>query len=117
MGMASRVVFALEGAGLGPEVPFITDGQLSGLVNKGLVVGEVSPEAAIGGPLGLVHEGDLIEIDVTARRVDLRIDPAEWADRQKRFQRIVKETPEGWLTIYAQSVRPLASGATLVGPT
>jgi dihydroxy-acid dehydratase len=117
MGMASRVVFALEGAGLGPEVPFITDGQLSGLVNKGLVVGEVSPEAAIGGPLGLVHDGDLIEIDVDARTVDLAIAPAEWADRRARFERIVKQTPEGWLTIYARSVRTLSSGATLVGPT
>ncbi len=117
MGMASRVVFALEGAGLGPQVPFITDGQLSGLVNKGLVVGEVSPEAAIGGPLGLVHEGDLIEIDVEARTVDLVIDAAEWAERRAHFERIVKQTPAGWLTIYARSVGTLSSGATLVGPT
>ncbi len=117
MGMASRVVFALEGAGLGPEVPFVTDGQLSGLVNKGLVVGEVSPEAAIGGPLGLVQEGDLIEIDVEARTVDLVIDAAEWAERRAHFERIVKQTPAGWLTIYARSVGALSSGATLVGPT
>jgi dihydroxy-acid dehydratase len=116
MGMASRVVFALEGAGLGPEVPVITDGQLSGLVNKGLVVGEVNPEAAIGGPLGLVHEGDLIEIDVEARTVDLRITDAEWADRRAHFQRIVKDTPDGWLTIYARSVHSLSRGAALVDP-
>jgi dihydroxy-acid dehydratase len=116
MGMASRVVFALEGAGLGPEVPVITDGQLSGLVNKGLVVGEVNPEAAIGGPLGLVHEGDPIDIDVEARTVDLRITDAEWADRRAHFQRIVKDTPDGWLTIYAQSVHSLSRGAALVDP-
>ena len=54
MGMASRVVFALDGAGLGPDVAVVTDGQLSGLVNKGFVVGEVNPEAATGGPLALV---------------------------------------------------------------
>ena len=116
MGMASRVVFALEGAGLGPEVPVITDGQLSGLVNKGLVVGEVNPEAAVGGPLGLVHEGDVIEIDVEARTVDLRITDAEWADRRAHFQRIVKDTPDGWLTIYARSVHSLSRGAALVDP-
>ena len=114
MGMASRVVFALEGAGLGPQVPFVTDGQLSGLVNKGLVVGEVSPEAATGGPLGLVHDGDLIEIDMVARTVDLRIATEEWAARRERFQRIVKETPKGWLTVYARSVHSLLEGATLV---
>jgi dihydroxy-acid dehydratase len=117
MGMASRVVFALEGAGLGPNVPFITDGQLSGLVNKGLVVGEVSPEAAIGGPLGLVHEGDLIEIDVEARTVDLKIDEAEWAARRERFHQIAKTTPEGWLTIYARTVQSLSRGATLTRPS
>ncbi len=117
MGMASRVVFALEGAGLGPNVPFITDGQLSGLVNKGLVVGEVNPEAAIGGPLGLVHEGDLIEIDVEARTVDLKIDEAEWAARRERFHQIAKTTPEGWLTIYARTVQSLSRGATLIRPS
>ncbi len=117
MGMASRVVFALEGAGLGPQVPFVTDGQLSGLVNKGLVVGEVSPEASTGGPLGLVHDGDVIDIDMLERKVDLRIDPPEWAARRERFHRIAKETPRGWLTVYARSVGSLSQGATLVGPT
>ena len=53
MGMASALVFALDGAGLTGQVAVVTDGQLSGLVNKGIVVGEVSPEAAAGGPLGL----------------------------------------------------------------
>ena len=51
MGMASQLVFALDGAGLTGQVAVVTDGQLSGLVNKGIVVGEVSPEAAAGGPL------------------------------------------------------------------
>ena len=64
MGMASALVFALDGAGLTGQVAVVTDGQLSGLVNKGIVVGEVSPEAAAGGPLGLVRDGDSIRIDV-----------------------------------------------------
>jgi dihydroxy-acid dehydratase len=67
MGMASQLVFALDGAGLTGQVAVVTDGQLSGLVNKGIVVGEVSPEAAAGGPLGLVRDGDTIRIDVPGR--------------------------------------------------
>ncbi len=59
MGMASALVFALDGAGLTGQVAVVTDGQLSGLVNKGIVVGEISPEAAAGGPLGLVRDGDV----------------------------------------------------------
>ena len=58
MGMASQLVFALDGAALTGQVAVVTDGQLSGLVNKGIVVGEVSPEAAAGGPLALVRRGD-----------------------------------------------------------
>ena len=64
---------AIEGAGLGEEVAVVTDGQLSGLVNKGLVGGEVTPEAHGGGPLGLVQDGDRITIDVLARRVDVDV--------------------------------------------
>ncbi len=113
MGMASRVVFALDGAGLGPEVAVVTDGQLSGLVNKGLVVGEVTPEAAIGGPIGLVEDGDAIAIDVEARRADLLVEDATLAARRARF--VPKsEPPEGWLGIYAKSVQPLTKGAALV---
>ena len=66
-GSASRVVFALYAAGLTNDVAFVTDGQLSGLCNKGLTVAEVSPEAAVGGPLALVENGDRITIDVDAR--------------------------------------------------
>src|SRR5690606_29540804 len=64
MAMTSSVVFALDGAGLINEVAMITEGQLSGLVNEGLVVGEASPEAAAGGPLAFVENGDVISIDV-----------------------------------------------------
>ena len=63
-GSASRVVFAVDSAGLTNDVAVVTDGQLSGLCNKGLMVAEVSPEAAIGGPLSLVANGDRITIDV-----------------------------------------------------
>ena len=64
MGLTSALMFAIDGAGLSTSVAVITDGQMSGLVNGGLVIAEVSPEGAAGGPLGLVRDGDLISIDV-----------------------------------------------------
>ena len=82
MGMASQLVFALDGAGLTGQVAVVTDGQLSGLVNKGIVVGEVSPEAARGGPLALVRDGDPIRIDVPARTADLDVPGAELQRRR-----------------------------------
>ena len=78
-GPASMVVFALDSAGLRDEVAFVTDGQLSGLCLKGLMVAEVSPEAAVGGPLALVENGDPITIDVDARSLDLDVPEDELA--------------------------------------
>jgi dihydroxy-acid dehydratase len=122
MGMASQLVFALDGAGLTGQVAVVTDGQLSGLVNKGIVVGEVSPEAASGGPLALVRDGDLIRIDVPARTADLDV-PAAELDRRRAAP--VTHDPagsdprppeRGWLSIYQRLVRPLPEGAVL-GPS
>ena len=76
MGLTSAFIFALDGAGLGDKCAVITDGQMSGLVNKGIVVGEVSPEAATGGPLGLVRNGDIITIDLDKRVLDFEV-PAD----------------------------------------
>src|SRR5580693_8326159 len=117
MGMASQLVFALDGAGLTGQVAVVTDGQLSGLVNKGIVVGEVSPEAARGGPLALVRDGDLIRIDVPARTADLDV-PAAELDRRRAAPVTPAESdprpPErGWLSIYQRLVRPLPEGAVL----
>jgi dihydroxy-acid dehydratase len=113
MGMASRLVFALDGAGLTGQVAVVTDGQLSGLVNKGIVVGEVSPEAAAGGPLMLVRDGDMIRIDVPARTADLDI-PAEEFERRKAGLPTRPPSGEvGWLSVYQRLVRPLPEGAVL----
>jgi dihydroxy-acid dehydratase len=116
MGMASRVVFALDGAGLGADVAFVTDGQLSGLVNKGLVVGEVTPEAATGGPLALVADGDRIVIDAEARTIDLDVPATELAARRAKLKLVDQHSEEGWLAIYERSVQPLSKGAALVHP-
>jgi dihydroxy-acid dehydratase len=128
MGMASRLVFALDGAGLTGQVAVVTDGQLSGLVNKGIVVGEVSPEAARGGPLALVRDGDMIRVDVPGRTADLDVPEDELA-RRKAGPRAAPpstgsaspggapRTPEvGWLSVYQRLVRPLPEGAVLRPP-
>lgn len=114
MAMASALVFALDGAGLSEHVAVVTDGQLSGLVNRGLVVGEVSPEAAEGGPLALVENGDLISIDVERRVVNLEVNESELAERRKRLQQFVSPQERGWLSIYQRVVQPLPKGAVLI---
>jgi dihydroxy-acid dehydratase len=114
MGGASRLVFQIDGAGLGPDVAVVTDGQLSGLVNKGLVLGEIAPEAATGGPLGLVQNGDIISIDVEKKTVTLEVPESELAARRSRFQAPPPKDDSGWLSIYRRTVRPLAKGAVLL---
>jgi dihydroxy-acid dehydratase len=116
MGMASQLVFALDGAGLTGQVAVVTDGQLSGLVNKGIVVGEVSPEAAAGGPLALVRNGDQIRVDVAGRTVDLDVPAAEIERRRACLAPPPPSGEKGWLSIYERLVRPLPEGAVLTVP-
>jgi dihydroxy-acid dehydratase len=113
MGMASRPVFALDGAGLTGQIAVVTDGQLSGLVNKGIVVGEVSPEAADGGPLALVRNGDQISIDVAERYVHLDVPESELAARRAQLTTVDETDEKGWLSIYHRVVRRLQDGAVL----
>jgi dihydroxy-acid dehydratase len=113
MGMASQLVFALDGAGLTGKVAVVTDGQLSGLVNKGIVVGEVSPEAAAGGPLALVRSGDQIHIDVPARIANLGVTKTELDSRRASLTQPPAPAEKGWLRIYQRLVRPLPEGAVL----
>lgn len=113
-GGASRVVFAVDGAGLGDQVAILTDGHLSGLVCKGLVVAELSPEAAIGGPLGLVQDGDTITIDLDTRRVDADLTDAQWQSRRAEWRAPVPVHDVGWLQQYRRNVGTLSEGAVLV---
>ena len=114
-GSASRVVFALYAAGLQNEVAFVSDGQLSGLCNKGLTVAEVSPESAVGGPLSLVENGDRI----THRRRRAHARPGRRPKPSLRRggpgaanRALPKST--GYLSIYQRSVQPMSTGAVLV---
>jgi dihydroxy-acid dehydratase len=116
-GGSSRVVFAIDGAGLGEEVAMLTDGHLSGLVCKGLVVAEVSPEGAVCGPLALVHDADTIIIDLDARRCDLEVGADEMERRARQWQPQPKQFDTGWLQLYRRNVGPLREGAVLTRAT
>jgi dihydroxy-acid dehydratase len=113
-GSASRVVFAIYAAGLENDVAFVSDGQLSGLCNKGLTIAEVSPESGVGGPLSLVANGDRIAIDVDARTIDLEVPEAELASRRARQGEPVLSKSTGYLSIYRRVVQPMSTGAVLI---
>src|SRR5690606_12630393 len=113
MAMTSAVVFALDGAGLIDKVAMITEGQLSGLVNDGLVVGEASPEAAAGGPLAYVENGDTIAIDVTRKAVDLEVPDDVLAERYRSPRAFGAQNERGWLGVYQRTVAPVHEGAVL----
>ena len=115
MAMTSAVIFALDGAGLLDRVAAITEGQLSGLVNNGLVVGEASPEAAAGGPLAFVENGDMISIDVRRKAVDLEVPEAVLAERRKTARVFGAQDQRGWLGVYQRTVAPVHEGAVLKG--
>jgi dihydroxy-acid dehydratase len=114
MAMTSAVVFALDGAGLVEDVAVITEGQLSGLVNMGLVVGEASPEAAAGGPLALVEDGDIVSIDVAKREVNLEVAPEVLEARRQRMGTFGAQNERGWLSVYQRTVQPVHKGAVLL---
>jgi dihydroxy-acid dehydratase len=116
-GGSSRVVFAIDGAGLGEEVAMLTDGHLSGLVCKGLVVAEVSPEGAVLGPLALVADGDTVTIDLDTRRCNLEIAEAELERRRQAWQPPPRQFDTGWLQLYRRNVGPLREGAVLTRAT
>lgn len=113
-GGASRVVFAVDGAGLGDKIAILTDGHLSGLVCKGLVVAELSPEAATGGPLALVQDGDSITIDLDTRRIDAHLTDEQWQSRRAEWRPRPLAHDIGWLQQYRRNVGPLSDGAVLV---
>ena len=113
-GSASRVVFAIYAEGLENDVAFVTDGQLSGLCLKGLTVAEVSPEAATGGPIGKVRDGDTIRISVANRSIDIAVPLEEMAARDGVGY--VTEA-SGYLANFRETVRPLDTGGVLLPPS
>jgi dihydroxy-acid dehydratase len=108
------VTAALVGEGLGESVALLTDGRFSGGTH-GLMIGHVAPEAALGGPIGLVEEGDEISIDVTGRRLDLVVDDAVLAERRARWSPPAMRYPGGVMAKYAALVSSASEGATTTG--
>jgi dihydroxy-acid dehydratase len=113
-GHASGFVFALDGSGLTGRVAVVTDGHASGLVNKTLLAVEVTPEAAEGGPLALVENGDIITIDVDRKTIDLEVSEELLSERCKSLLKSPEKKEIGWLSIYRRTVRPLHEGAGLI---
>jgi len=101
---------AIIGAGLGDSVGLITDGRFSG-GTYGMVVGHVSPEAAVGGPIGLVREGDIITIDAPARLLQLEVDDAELERRRLAWKTPEPRYTRGVLSKYAKLVSSASRGA------
>jgi dihydroxy-acid dehydratase len=109
------VTAALVGEGLGGDVALITDGRFSGGTH-GLMIGHVAPEAALGGPISLVREGDDVVIDVDARRLDLVVDDAELTRRRAAWTAPEPRYTTGVLAKYAALVSSPSEGAVTTGP-
>lgn len=105
----------IAGMGLGSEVALITDGRFSG-ASRGASIGHVCPEAAAGGPIALVEEGDMICIDINNNRLDVKISDEEMAARKAKWQPRVPEVTTGYLARYAAMAAPASKGAILEVP-
>ena len=103
---------ALAGMGLDDKVALLTDGRFSG-ATRGSAVGHVSPEAARGGAIALVQEGDEIELDIPKRRLTLLITEAEFERRRQRWMPPEVKVTRGYLARYAAMVSSANEGAIL----
>ena len=104
------VTGALIGQGLGDSVALITDGRFSG-ASHGPMVGHVAPEAAVGGPIGLLREGDIVTLDIPNRSLDVRLTEEEFSDRRSAWRPLPPKYTTGVLAKYAKLVSSAAEGA------
>ena len=105
----------LKGMPLGASVALLTDGRFSG-GTRGLCIGHVSPEAAEGGPIALVRDGDIVRIDLGARTLDVALTPDELAERSSDWRPPAPKYRRGWLARYAALVTNASRGAVLEPP-
>jgi len=105
-----QITAAIKGAGLGKDVLLITDGRFSG-GTTGLCIGHIAPESEVGGPIGLVEEGDIIRVDVPQRRLDVLIDDSAFEERRRRWEPNEARYTTGALAKYARLVGSAAKGA------
>ena len=104
------VTAAIVGQGLGRDVMLITDGRFSG-GTRGLMIGHIAPEAMVGGPIGLLQEGDMIEVDVEARTIDVQLSADELAQRRAAWTAPAPNYTSGVLAKYAKLVQQANDGA------
>jgi dihydroxy-acid dehydratase len=102
----------LTGMGLASSVAMVTDGRFSG-ATRGPCVGHVCPEAAVGGPLAALRDGDIVEIDIPRRSLNVRLSDEELARRLDGWVPQRREVPNGFLQLYAAHVGPASLGAVL----
>ena len=103
---------AIMGMGLGSSVALITDGRFSG-ASRGACIGHVSPEAAVGGPIALVEEGDIIAIDIDANTLNVKVSDEELAKRKENWKPRTPKVTTGYLARYASLVTSGNRGAVL----
>jgi len=101
---------ALYGQGMGDKVALITDGRFSG-ATRGFCIGHVGPEAAVGGPIGLLKNGDIIKIDADKGTIDVELSDEELAARKKEWKEKLTDFQSGALWRYAQTVGNALNGA------
>ena len=106
----SRVTAAIVGAGLGDSVALITDGRFSG-ATRGLMVGHVAPEAASGGPIALLRDGDIVSLDVASRAIEMDVPAAELEARRAAWVAPPLRFESGVMGKYARLVSSAAEGA------
>jgi dihydroxy-acid dehydratase len=109
------VTSAIVGEGLSESVALITDGRFSG-ATRGFMVGHVAPEAAVGGPIAAVREGDSITIDLHTNKIDLDVPAAELQDRLLQFTRPAPKYTTGVMAKYAALVGSASDGAVTSQP-
>ncbi|MFQ5769111.1 MAG: dihydroxy-acid dehydratase [bacterium] len=102
----------IVGMGLGDKVALVTDGRFSG-GTRGACIGHVSPEAAAGGPIALLRDGDVISIDISNRKLDVELSEAELNQRRNQWRPPKPKVTRGWLSRYASMVTSANTGAIL----
>ncbi|WP_342508653.1 dihydroxy-acid dehydratase [Sporosarcina sp. FSL K6-2383] len=103
---------AIQGRGLGTKVALITDGRFSG-ASRGISIGHISPEAADGGPIALVENGDIIAIDLTNRTIELEVADEILAERKSNLQPFEPKIKKGWLARYSALVTSASTGGVM----
>jgi dihydroxy-acid dehydratase len=112
MRLLQRFLWLLEAKGLHDRIAFLTDGRISG-TNKGCAAVHIAPEAAVGGPIALIQEGDPIEIDILGQSLTLQVSAEELAERKRKWVAPKGKVTKGYLAIYARNAKSAEDGAGL----